>query len=352
MSSKILLTGATGFIGAHVLKMLVQDGQVPPMSTSTSNQIESDSFHRHTVVCAVRSEAKGRDVQRSYPTDKVSYGIVEDITRDGAFDKIVRSDPPFNAVIHAASPFHFKSKDFQREMLDPAVKGTVGILASIKAHAPSVRRVVITSSMAAVLCWEKPHAEYKEVTWNPITQEEAVQDPLHAYLGSKTFAERAAWAFVRDEKPNFSVATINPPAVFGPPIHNFGSLDNINTSNGTFADIVRGKWAEVVPESSRTQWVDVRDVALGHVRALEAEEAAGRRFIMVAGYASNAEMASLIKERNFKVHVKLPEDVGKTLEGLAQPVDTAPAQEILGISFTSLGDSAADTLVALAPMAA
>lgn len=74
----------------------------------------------------------------------------------------------------------------------------------------------MTSSTAAVLCWEKPHAEYKQNTENPITQEGAVQGPLLACLGSKTFAERAVWEFVQDEKPNFPIATIDPPSLFGP----------------------------------------------------------------------------------------------------------------------------------------
>ena len=115
-----------------------------------------------------------------------------------------------------------------------------------------------------------------------------MSNPRDAYLGSKTFAERAAWNFVRDEKPNFTIVTINPPVVYGPAFHNLKSLENINTSNSIFADLVQGKWKSAVPESPPTQWVDVRDVALAHVRALENAEAAGRRFIVVAGYTSNA----------------------------------------------------------------
>lgn len=61
------------------------------------------------------------------------------------------SDPPFEAVIHTASPFHFNFEDVQKNMLDPAINGTVGILKAVKAKAPTVKRVIITSSFAAII---------------------------------------------------------------------------------------------------------------------------------------------------------------------------------------------------------
>jgi nucleoside-diphosphate-sugar epimerase len=61
-----------------------------------------------------------------------------------------------------------------------------------------------------------PGHAYSEDDWNPITNEEAHENPMMGYRASKTFAEKAAWDFLEKEKPNFSVATINPPMVFGP----------------------------------------------------------------------------------------------------------------------------------------
>ena len=78
------------------------------------------------------------------PEDKLDFVIVEDIAKPGAFDKAIVSDPPFETVIHTASPFHFNVTDPQKELLDPAVIGTTSILKSIKQHAPTVKRVVRT----------------------------------------------------------------------------------------------------------------------------------------------------------------------------------------------------------------
>ena len=91
-----------------------------------------------------------------------------------------------------------------------AVNGTVGILKAIKKSAPTVKRVVITSSFAAILRIPGPpkgHV-YTEKDWNPITDEEALENPANGYRASKTFAERAAWDFVQKEKPNFTLATV------------------------------------------------------------------------------------------------------------------------------------------------
>jgi nucleoside-diphosphate-sugar epimerase len=104
-------------------------------------------------------------------------------------------------------------------LIDPAVIGTTGILKSIKKSAPSVKSVVITSSFAAIVNGSKgfwPGHSYSEDDWNPITQDEAQENPMMGYRASKTFAENAAWEFVKNEKPNFTISTINPPMVFGP----------------------------------------------------------------------------------------------------------------------------------------
>lgn len=118
-------TGGSGFIAAHVLDVLLERG--------------------HSVVTTVRTSEKGQKIlenHKSVSKDKLSFAIVEDIAQPGAFDKAVQSDPPFKTVIHTASPFHFNVTDTKKDMLDPAIIGTTGVLKSIKDHAPSVKRVV------------------------------------------------------------------------------------------------------------------------------------------------------------------------------------------------------------------
>jgi len=96
-------------------------------------------------VTTVRSAQKGQTIlenHKNIPKDKLDFTIVEDIAQPGAFDEAVQSDPSFDVVIHTASPFHFNVTDTKKDLLDPAIIGTTGILKSIKQHAPSVKRVV------------------------------------------------------------------------------------------------------------------------------------------------------------------------------------------------------------------
>lgn len=89
--------------------------------------------------------------------------------------------------MHTASPYSFKVDDPVRDFLDPAIKGTTGILKSIKAYAPTVKRVVITSSSAAIQNQKKHEKVYDESSWSPVTWEDAMQ-PQFTYVGSKVRA--------------------------------------------------------------------------------------------------------------------------------------------------------------------
>ena len=93
----------------------------------------------------VRSQQKGKTILEAHPNidkERLDFSIVEDIGQKGAFDEAVKSTPPFEAVIHASSPFHFNITDVKKDLLDPAIIGTTGILHAVKKNAPTVKRVV------------------------------------------------------------------------------------------------------------------------------------------------------------------------------------------------------------------
>ncbi|WPH02858.1 Hypothetical protein R9X50_00572600 [Acrodontium crateriforme] len=334
--TRILLTGGSGFIAAHVLDILLE--------------------HGHSVVTTVRSQEKANKIKEAHPNvgkDKLDFAIVEDIAQEGAFDKAVVSEPAFETVIHTASPFHFNVTDVQKELLDPAIIGTTGILKSIKKSAPSVKRVVITSSFASIVSAAKGNAPgyvYSEEDWNPITHSEALKDPSSGYRASKTFAEKAAWEFVETEKPNFTLATMCPPLVLGPIVHYLNSLDALNTSNQRIRDIMQGKAKNEIAATGVYLWTDVRDLALAHVLAMEKPEAANKRFFVTAGHFTNKQIAQII-EKNFPQY----KDVLPTEstpggdfpeEGIYQ-YNNKRVTDVLGIKFKSLEESIVDTVRSL-----
>ncbi|KAI7081384.1 NAD(P)-binding protein [Hortaea werneckii] len=333
---RVLLTGGSGFIAAHVLDILLQ--------------------HGHSVVTTVRSQDKAKkiaDNHAQYGRDKLSFAIVEDIAKEGAFDEAVVSDPPFETVIHTASPFHFNVTDVQKELLDPAIIGTTGILKSIKKSAPSVKRVVITSSFASIINPYKgswPEHTYTETDWNPITPQQAIENPANGYRASKTFAERAAWDFLEKEKPNFSIATMCPPLVLGPIVHYLNSLDALNTSNQRVRDIMMGKAKDEIPPTGTFIWVDVRDLALCHVLAMEKEGAANKRFFITTGYFSNKEIAEIIGKNFPQYKEGLPSAStpgGDYPEEGVYKIDNSNVVNTLGVKFRPLEESIVDTVKSL-----
>lgn len=70
-------------------------------------------------------------------------------------------------------------------------------------------------------------------------------------IASKTFAEKAAWEFVEKEKPNFTIATMCPPLVFGPIVHYLNDLKALNTSNERVRDFMAGKAKEEIPDTGK-----------------------------------------------------------------------------------------------------
>ena len=160
----------------------------------------------------MRSEEKGLRLLDSLTKAAravTSFTVVGDISADGAFDSVrqpllvylfsflnvltdassqaVQSDPPFDYVVHTASPYHLSVEDPVKDFLDPAIKGTTGILKSIKAYAPTVKRVVITSSSAAILQLGNHPDVYDESVWADMTWEDGM-DPQKTYKTSKVSA--------------------------------------------------------------------------------------------------------------------------------------------------------------------
>lgn len=230
----------------------------------------------------------------------------------------------------------------------------------MKRSAPSVKRIVVTSSFASILDASKftdPSTTFTEASWNPVGIDNIHESPATAYRASKVLAEHAAWDFVRDEKPNFDLVTVAPPAVFGPVVHHLASLDNINTSNERFVNLLRGKWKEEIPEVTPVPiWVDVRDVAKAHIRAFEEPLAGGKRLFTVTGFFNHRDAVEIVRSKFPEFSDKLP---GTDVEGGASPPDdqvfkinNEKTREILGFEWIPFEKSIADLVISIKPQLA
>ncbi|EFI27543.1 D-lactaldehyde dehydrogenase [Coprinopsis cinerea okayama7 len=267
---KVLVTGANGYIAMWVIKLLLERG--------------------YSVRGTVRSADRIpylRDRFKSYG-EKLKVVVVSDITEEGAFDEAVKD---VDGIQHIASPVPETVED-PDALITPAVQGTIGILKSALKNGTRIKRIVITSSCAAIVD-NFPHPmTFNEDHWNEGGIKEVEEKGKDAsrnakYRASKVLSEKAAWKLYNDHKDTvgWDLTVLNPAFVFGPPIHEVRSPTTLNSS-------MQGFWDNVISVDSPkswealsfgASWVDVRDVALSHVLALEKEEAGGQRIILSEG---------------------------------------------------------------------
>lgn len=175
----------------------------------------------------------------------------------------------------------------------------------------------------------------------------------------QVLAEKAAWAFVAEQKPAFDLATINNTYTFGPVQRQLPGLDAMNASNLRIRDLVLGRMrARLEPTHPVFTWVDVRDVALAHVRAMTAPLGDGGgggdgvhhhhhqgRFYVVAGHFSNKQLADAIRRSHPELMDRLPpEDAEDDLPGDVYGFNNARSREVLGLRYMDLQKSVADTV--------
>ncbi|EKM51496.1 uncharacterized protein PHACADRAFT_199005 [Phanerochaete carnosa HHB-10118-sp] len=329
----VLVSGCNGYVAVWVVKQLLEDG--------------------YTVRGTVRRESSIpylKDLFGSYG-DRFENIIVPDITKEGAFDEAVKG---VDAIEHTASPFHLNADDPQ-EIIGPAVSGTVGMLQSALKHANgTVRRVVVTSSCSAVLTEDpdltKSHT-FSEVNWN----EAAIQDvrengrnaePIDKYHASKALAERSAWEFAQKHKgeAKFDVVAINPPYVYGPWLHDVKRVEDLNTSMIAFYDaVIKGNKTPEEFATGGQSWVDVREVAVGHVRALQREEAGGERIITSSGPWNWQDFVNAAH----KIEPSLP--AGNTAYDPKTAVyhtcfDNSKSKRLLGLDYRTIEETTRDSV--------
>ncbi|KAK0484420.1 hypothetical protein IW261DRAFT_1456425 [Armillaria novae-zelandiae] len=329
--SKVLVSGANGYIAIWIVRTLLERG--------------------FTVRGTVRSEAKGEHLKNIFKPygHKLEIVVVDDITKGGAFDEAVKG---VDAIAHTASPVQFSVRDPQ-ELIVPAVKGTVGILTSAAKYGSSVQRIVVTSSSAAILRSEPGTITLSEVDWNEQSPKEVEEKGLDAspfakYRASKALAEKAAWSFYEGHRSEFAwdLTMINPPWVFGPFIHDMPTLNALNASSKAWYDAaVRQDHGGLSPNELLVQpghgWVDVRDLAEAHVRALEVEAAGGERILVSAG--SCVWQDWLIATQSVSTSRVLPKPVPGDIK-YAIVFDTSKEKRLLGLKFRTIEESARDIL--------
>ncbi|MCC6795060.1 MAG: aldehyde reductase [Candidatus Hydrogenedentes bacterium] len=274
--STVLVTGGSGFIGAHCIVQLLAAGHT--VRTTVRN------LKREPEVRAMLKEG-GADAG-----DKLTF-YAADLEKDSGWPEAVAG---CDYVLHVASPFPATVPKDENELIVPAREGALRVLRA--SRDAGVKRVVLTSSYAAIGYGHPPQtAPFDETSWtNPDAGD------VLPYVKSKTFAERAAWDFIKKEGGALELSVVNPVAVLGPAL---GS----DFSPSIF--LVQRLMDGAMPGCPRISFglVDVRDVADLHLRAMIDPAANGERFLAVAGdFVSMRHIAMTLKSRMGDAAKKVP----------------------------------------------
>jgi nucleoside-diphosphate-sugar epimerase len=260
----VLVTGGSGFIGSHCVLALLNAG-----------------YRVRTTVRSLEREAGVRAMLKeggAEPGDRLSF-VVADLEKETGWLEAVTG---CKYVLHVASPTLQNSPRHEDDMIVPAREGSLRVLRA--ARDAGVDRVVMTSSFGAIGYGHKPQtAPFNEQDWTDLNGDVPI------YQKSKTLAERAAWDFVTSEGEGLELSVINPTGVFGPVLGPDYS-PSIRLIQRLMDGAMRG-----CPRLT-FGFVDVRDVADLHLRAMMHPAAKGERFLAVAGDSmSILDVAKVLK---------------------------------------------------------
>ncbi|MBI3395183.1 MAG: NAD-dependent epimerase/dehydratase family protein, partial [Spirochaetia bacterium] len=246
----VLVTGANGHVGYNIVALLSRKGY------------------------KVRAGVRGAgDPLKVKPLRDLGVDIIElDIMKPDTLRQAMKG---VDGVFQVAAVYQLVSKNPQTDIIDPAVIGGLNVLEA--AHAAKVKKVIFTSSTAAIGTNAPSGRDLDESDWN----DEAVEP----YLVAKTQAEHKAWDFA--EKSGLNLVCINPSGIIGPGFYRHTPTTTM------FEMTLRQKIPVCVPFGFC--YVDVRDVAEAHVLAFENKKAQGR-YIAADGFYKMSDLMKITTE--------------------------------------------------------
>eukprot|EP00179_Madagascaria_erythrocladioides_P001844 CAMPEP_0198326306 /NCGR_PEP_ID=MMETSP1450-20131203/13868_1 /TAXON_ID=753684 ORGANISM="Madagascaria erythrocladiodes, Strain CCMP3234" /NCGR_SAMPLE_ID=MMETSP1450 /ASSEMBLY_ACC=CAM_ASM_001115 /LENGTH=348 /DNA_ID=CAMNT_0044030263 /DNA_START=234 /DNA_END=1280 /DNA_ORIENTATION=+ len=246
MPVRVLVTGSSGFVGAHCVAQLLERGYIVRGQLRDRSRIES-----------LRSVMKS---QAEFDDAKLDF-CVADLSDDKGWKEAVAG---CEYVLHLASPSGRVDPSDPDKFIGPARDGTLRVLK--QASRAGVKKVVMTSSAVAVASGQRNQPATEE-KWSSLDAKH-----LSEYDKSKIVAEKAAWQYMNDCRTDMKLTVINPSLVLGP---------CLESDYGVSLTVVKKLMDRDIPAVPKVGYsiVDVRDVAKLHIAAMESPAANGHRFI-------------------------------------------------------------------------
>ena len=323
-SPLVLLTGGTGFVGFRILVQALSLG--------------------YDVRLAVRSIANAKSKLLQAPSlsgsalvSNVSFVEVPDIVTVDAYNEAIKG---VDYVIHCASPLASPQlTDYENQIIKPAIAGTIEMLKAA-ASEPSVKRVVVTSSVAANrAATASPEDKINARTRIP-TPKGPFGSVMEAYSASKVAALNSAEEWIAREKPNFETVHIMPAFVIGQNELASRAADLLSGTAGLpIIHLVApdNPWASI----SKGGAVDVRDVAEIHVRSLDAEKIEGNRAYGISQPVTWQDAFGIVK-KHFPKAVENGVFKDKRAESKPPVWDASETEDIFGTTLRTFEESTSD----------
>ncbi|KAF2665158.1 NAD(P)-binding protein [Microthyrium microscopicum] len=327
----VFITGGSGHLGYRVIVDALQAG--------------------YRVRAAIRSQSKASQILSApsikaiNPGDRLEFVEVPDLLADSAYDEAVK-DAVY--IIHCASPItssYAQGTDMEEHFVTPAVKGTLSILTAAQ-RASTVKRVVITSSVVAVIAFKDFTSGKIHTVHNEKSRTAFLHGPYHsvmeAYSASKIKALNETEAWIEQEKPSFDVVNILPGFIIGQNELVTDVKDAMYGTNKTvLGPVTGGGDGSKVPGTS----IHLLDVALAHVKALDPKVPAQAYALASEGVKGTDWATSWdIVSKEFPDAVKSGVlSQGKTAM-LPLPFDESRSEELLGFKFRSFEEQVKDVV--------
>lgn len=259
----VLVTGGSGFIASYCIIALLNNG--------------------YKVRASLRSLNRVADVKQMLSVGGIKdFGdlsfVQADLSQETGWLEAAKG---CTYIIHPASPTPNPAAKHEDEYIIPAVNGVLFVMRAAKSA--GVKRVVLTSAFGAIGIGTNKKSPYTEEDWSDLTQD------LPAYQKSKTLSEKAAWEYIDGEGKGLELAVVNPVGVFGPVLgpdysHSIQSIQQM--LNGSLKGVPKIRFV----------YVDVRDVADLHLKAMINPAANGQRFLATSGKAiSMLDIAGILR---------------------------------------------------------
>ena len=263
----VLVTGITGYIGAHIALRLLNEGY---KVIGTTRDIEKTD--RIKTIISTHSKNHGH----------LSLAAANLMDDQSVWQPLMKR---VDYVMHVASPLPRVFPKNHDDLIIPAKTGVLNVLQA--AASSSVKRVVYTSSISAIIYGVEQKKTFVESDWTDANN----LKETNAYIRSKTIAEKAAWQFMANHHGELELSVINPAVVLGPVL----DKNDYGTSAALILKMMDGS-LPAIPKIGYSL-VDVRSVADMHIKAMKTPGAAGERFICANTYAMMTDIVDVLRKR-------------------------------------------------------